>query len=144
MIPGHEQKLLQVKQKIRFQNRIQVLYLIERKSDILGRIMRTNMTIATKQINRMMAILLLIVAVIALSVAAFGTVCEADCDDNCQKESGSCCDCDCCPNNVVMTSADNHAVKFEYVTFLWTLSRAAISGKQEWFTSIDHPPQELS
>ncbi len=98
----------------------------------------------TKQINRAMAILLSVVIIIALSVSIAGTFCEADCNDDCQEESGTCCACICCPSNVVMTLSDSHTVQIEYLTCLWTLSRAGVSGEQEWFTNIDYPPRDLT
>lgn len=85
-----------------------------------------------------------IVLVVAMFVSLAGVFNEADCDDDCQSEKGTCCACICCPSIVVMTLADSHSVQFEYATCLWTLTRTGFLSEQEWFTNIDHPPQNLS
>jgi len=85
-----------------------------------------------------------IFVLVALSVSMAGIISEADCDDDCQSEKTDCCECICCPSNVVMAAFENFSVHFEYCPFLWTVDRKSFSSEQDWYTSIDHPPQNLS
>ena len=97
-----------------------------------------------KQINRAMAIFLSVIAIIALSVSMVSTFCEADCIDDCQEESGTCCSCVCCPNNIVMAPSEDNSNQLEFVICQWTLVHPDLLGEQEWFTNIDYPPRDLS
>ncbi len=103
--------------------------------------MKTN---RVSQIHRAMAILLSVVAITVLSVSMIGTLCEADCDVDCQEESGAGCDCICCPNNIVMSQSDYISNQLEFVIHQWTPFRPDLLSEQEWFTNIDYPPRDLS
>jgi len=97
-----------------------------------------------KQINRAMAILVSVVTIFALSVSLVGTLCAANCNDDCQEESGPPCAYICCPNNIVMTQSDDNSNQLEFVTCQWTPARPDLLGEQEWFTNIDHPPKNFN
>ncbi len=94
--------------------------------------------------NQKKAIFLAFFAVIALSFSIAYTVCEADCDGNCQESSGESCACICCPNILMMSQSNDNSVQVQYDDCLWVVARPDLLGEQEWFTNIDHPPQNIS
>ena len=126
-----------------FSIRINPLYCLKLISKTVG-ITEKMTTHFRNRTNRISVIFISFVVMAALSISMAGVFSEADCDNDCQSESGTCYLCFCCPSNVAMTLAENQSVQFEYATCLWILTRAGATGEQEWFTNIDHPPRNLS
>lgn len=94
--------------------------------------------------NRFTTAVIALLVLLALSVSMAGAFSEADCDDECSDEAGTCCECVCCPTKVVMNVFDEVSDIPEFANQLCTVEKISDSGDRVWFGTIDHPPQNLA
>ena len=99
------------------------------------------MILASNEQFRPFTLALVLALLVCLVASVAGFTSEADCGSDCQDESGTCCECICCPTKVLMASLDEYRLLTERDTADWLIPQVSENCKQEWFVSIELPPQ---
>lgn len=82
-----------------------------------------------------------VLAAVSLPLSDASGIMSSDCDDGCDEDCESACGCTGCPLPTVAIGAvqSDHAPSLSVLPLRLTTVRAEV--EQEWFDSIDHPPQ---
>jgi hypothetical protein len=90
---------------------------------------------------RPLSALILLIVLAALFLSGVVEAFTKDCDDGCHDDCTSDCGCiNCLPSLVIIDIAHSDHASLP-VILPWSASDFFLELEQEWFNSIDHPPQ---